>query len=93
MPQPPTASEDSLSSLQGAQQLGEHNCRGNAARQADKRELRDGLRGWSGLSVCLSLCQNKAREEADSFGDSWLISFTTCNQDGDVHLLEGFDFI
>lgn len=46
----------SLSSLRDPEQLGDYNHRGNAAGQADKRGLRAGLGGWSGLSVHLSVC-------------------------------------
>lgn len=45
----------SLQSLQGSEQLGDYNHRGNAAGQADKRGLRAGLGGWRGLSVCQSI--------------------------------------
>lgn len=45
----------SLPSLQGSEQLGDYNHRGNAAGQADKRGLRAGLEGWWGLSVCQSI--------------------------------------
>lgn len=45
-----------LSSLRDPEQLGDYNHRGNAAGQADKRGLRAGLGGWSGLSVHLSVC-------------------------------------
>jgi len=77
----------SLPSLQGSEQLGDYNHRGNAAGQADKRGQRAGLAGWGGggavrLSVHLAHCQNNGVPTAAR--DSRFTSCTLVKYDSEV---------
>lgn len=77
----------SLPSLQGSEQLGEYNHRGNATGQADKRGLRAGLGRWWGLSVCQSIWHSvKITQCRGPTGaqDSRLTSFPMVKYEGEV---------
>lgn len=76
----------SLPSLQGSEQLGDYNHRGNAAGQADKRGLRAGLVAGGGCpSVSLlALCQNNTVQRPTGARDSRFTSFSVVKYDGEV---------